>query len=487
MNKKAKNPQMLTQQERVRREKLDRLIALGFNPYPSASFFANATTEEVHQAHAKGKKLDNPTLSGRLMSRRIMGKASFGEIEDHRGRLQLYFHRDTLTKGEDGRIYDELLKKLLDIGDIIGVSGEPFVTKKGTLALRVERLCLLSKAIKPLPSVKEVEQGGEKKQYYTLSDPEQRYRQRYVDLILNKKARDTFIKRAKIIQTLRDLLNKSGYLEVETPILQPIYGGAFARPFKTHHNTLDIPLYLRISNELYLKRLIVGGYPGVYEFAKDFRNEGMSRFHNPEFTLLEFYVPFRDYYWMMEQIESMLGRVVEVIHGEKTFSYGAHRLDFGKKWKRITFMEAILEYAQIDLRGASEGEILAACKKLGVASSEKANKTQMLDAIFSAHCEPKMIQPTFVTNHPIEMSPLAKSHRDNPELSERFEVICCGKEICNAYSELNDPIRQQAYFSTQKNQALLGDEEAMQEDVDYLRALGCRHWHRSPCDDAYRQ
>ncbi|MEM9738092.1 MAG: lysine--tRNA ligase [Bacteroidota bacterium] len=463
----------LSEQEILRQKKVDKLRSLGINPYPSASFFANTTVAKTISIYQEDStKKQEVILAGRIMSRRIMGAASFIEIQDHTGKVQLYIHRDSLCPGENKTFYNEIFKKLLDIGDIVGIQGYTFTTKTGVLAIHTTTLKLLSKAIKPLPSVKEVKSAANKNEtFYSFSDPDQRYRQRYVDLILNQHVRDTFQKRTKLIKSIRKQFDEAGYLEVETPILQPLYGGAHARPFKTHHNTLDMPLYLRIANELYLKRLIVGGFPGVYEFAKNFRNEGMSRFHNPEFTVVELYVAYRDYQWMMSFVENLIKQVALDIHRTTQVQVGEHVIDFGKPWQRFTILGAIKHYTGVDIAHMNKQELRLLAHKLHVAVDKKADRVKIIDALFGHVCEPKMIQPTFITDYPIEISPLAKQHHDNPELVERFEVICNGKEICNAFSELNDPVEQRKRFESQHRLAIQGDQEAMLLDEDFLRSL----------------
>ena len=462
----------LSEQEVVRTQKKAALEALGINPYPAPTFETNTSAQEILDNYAsRPEDYKQVALAGRLMSRRIMGAASFVELQDASGKLQLYVHRDSICPSEDKTLYNTVFKKLLDIGDIVGVQGHAFVTQTGVTSVHVTQLTLLTKALKPLPIVKEVIEDGAKKTYDAFTDPEQRYRQRYVDLIVNPHVRDTFQQRAQMIRTMRQYLDAKGYLEAETPILQPIHGGAAARPFKTHHNALDMPLYLRIANELYLKRLIVGGYEGVYEFAKDFRNEGMSRFHNPEFTMLEMYVAYKDYLWMMDQTEALLEKVALDLHGTTVVQVGEHKINFQRPWKRFTMFEAIQHFTGIDVSHMDEAALRSTAQKLGVDLEASAGQGKIIDEIFGAYCEPKLIQPTFITDYPIAMSPLAKRHRDNPALVERFEVICNGKEICNAFSELNDPIDQRQRFEEQLALGQRGDEEAMALDEDFLRAL----------------
>ncbi|MEO1219203.1 MAG: lysine--tRNA ligase [Bacteroidota bacterium] len=457
----------MSEQEAVRKAKRETLAQMGIDPYPAASFTTNASAQHILSNYAQDPgKYRKVALAGRIMSRRVMGAASFAVLQDATARIQLYIQRDTLCPGDDKTFYNTVCKKLLDIGDIIGVHGSVFTTQMGEITINVTELVLLSKALRPLPSVKQDQQQV----YDAFTDPEQRYRQRYVDLLVNPSARKIFQQRTQIIHTLRQYLHAHGYAEVETPILQPIYGGALARPFKTHHNALDMPLYLRIANELYLKRLIVGGYEAVYEFAKDFRNEGLSRFHNPEFTMLELYVAYKDYLWMAEQVEMMITQVALALHGTTQVQVGAHCVDFKRPWQRFTLSEALQKFAGIDMTIDTESLRQAAAAS-GIDMAPSASKAQILDAIFSTHCEPKLIQPTFIMDYPVEMSPLAKQHRTHPELTERFEVICCGKELCNAFSELNDPIEQRKRLEAQLAQHHRGDLEAMVVDEDFLRAL----------------
>lgn len=462
----------LSEQEIVRTKKKEELEAMGINPYPAATFVANASAQDILDNYpADPARYQQVILAGRLMSRRIMGSASFSELQDASGRIQLYVHRDALCPDQDKTFYNTVFKKLLDIGDIVGVYGHVFTTQMGAISIHVSRLTLLTKALKPLPMVKEVVAQDVKKTYDAFTAPEQRYRQRYVDLVVNPHVRETFVKRAHLIRSIRQYLDVQGYLEVETPILQPIYGGAAARPFKTHHNTLDTPLYLRIANELYLKRLIVGGYEGVYEFAKVFRNEGMSRFHNPEFTMLEAYVAYKDYLWMMDQMEVLLEKIAIDLHGTTEVPVGQHIINFQRPWRRFTMFEAIQHFTGVDVSHMEEGALRETAHKLKITLEVSAGKGKIIDEIFGTQCEHKLIQPTFITDYPIEMSPLAKRHHDNPALVERFEVICNGKEICNAFSELNDPIDQRQRFEAQLELGQRGDEEAMALDEDFLRAL----------------
>lgn len=462
----------LTEQEVVRIQKKEALERLGINPYPAATFVTSASVEDILTNYpSTPEHYQDVALAGRLMSRRMMGSAAFVDLQDASGRIQLYIHRDTLCPGEDKTFYNQVFKKLTDLGDIVGVHGYVFRTKMGAVSVHVRHLTLLTKALRPLPIVKEVAGETGTKAYDTFSDPEQRYRQRYVDLIVNPHVRKIFLKRAQLIHAMRRYLNDKNYVEVETPILQPIHGGAAARPFQTHHNALDTPFYLRIANELYLKRLIVGGYEGVYEFAKDFRNEGMSRFHNPEFTMLEVYVAYKDYRWMMDTLEAWMLQVALELHGTTAIQVGKHIIDFQGPWKRFTLFEAIQHFTGVDMRGMDEASLRMAAQQLNVEVEISAGKGKIIDAIFSTYCEPKLIQPTLITDYPIEMSPLAKQHRDNPDLVERFELICNGKEICNAFSELNDPIEQRRRFAAQLELANRGDQEAMAMDEDFLRAL----------------
>jgi lysyl-tRNA synthetase, class II len=463
---------MLSEQEIVRIQKKKELEALGINPYPAATFVTNTSAQDILANYSTDSAhCQQVALAGRLMSRRIMGSASFAELQDASGRIQLYIHRDTLCPGEDKTCYNTVFKKLMDVGDIVGVHGHVFKTQMGAVSIYVSQLMLLAKALKPLPMVKEVVERGIKKTYDAFTTPEHRYRQRYVDLIVNPHVRQTFIRRAQLIRSIRQYLEAKGYLEVETPILQPIYGGAAARPFKTHHNTLNTTLYLRIANELYLKRLIIGGYEGVYEFAKDFRNEGMSRFHNPEFTMLEVYVAYKDYLWMMDQVEILFEKVALDLHGTTEVQVGEHTINFQRPWKRFTMFEAIQYFTGIDVSHMDEIALRGTAHRLNITLDASAGKGKIIDEIFGAQCESKLIQPTFITDYPIEMSPLAKRHRSNPALVERFEVICNGKEVCNAFSELNDPIDQRQRFEDQHELGRRGDEEAMALDEDFLRAL----------------
>lgn len=463
----------LSEQEIQRRNEREALMKMGIDPYPAALFEINVTAADIHENYERRKTdYKNVSIAGRLMTRRIMGSASFAEIQDATGRVQLYLRRDDLCPGEDKTLYNEIFKKRLDIGDIIGITGYVFTTQTGEISIHVTSLTLLTKSLRPLPIVKEAEdEEGNVKVYDAFTDPEQRYRQRYLDLIVNPQIKDVFRKRTELVNTIRNFLNDRGYLEVETPILQPIHGGAAARPFKTHHNTLDMTLYLRIANELYLKRLIVGGFDGVYEFAKDFRNEGMSRFHNPEFTQVELYVAYKDYYWMMDLMEEMVEKIALNLHGDTKVQVGEHLIDFQRPWKRFTMFEAIQHFTGIDISEMDEAQLRETAKKLHVPVDETMGKAKIIDEIFGETCEGKLIQPTFIMDYPVEMSPLTKKHRSKEGLVERFEAICNGKEIMNAYSELNDPIDQRARFEEQLELAKRGDEEAMALDEDFLRAL----------------
>lgn len=458
----------LSEQEVMRRKALDELRNLGIEPYPQAEYKVNATSEDIREKFEPEQgNFQEVSMAGRMMSRRIMGKASFAELMDEKGRIQVYFNRDEICPGEDKTMYNTVFKRLLDIGDFIGIKGYAFVTQVGEKSVFVKEFTVLSKSLKVLPIVKE----KEGKVYDAFSDPEQRYRQRYVDLIVNSGVKDVFIKRTKIMNTMREMFNERGYLEVETPILQPIPGGAAARPFVTHHNALNIPLYLRIANELYLKRLIVGGFDGVYEFSKDFRNEGMDRTHNPEFTVMEIYVAYKDYHWMMNFTEEMLERVAMALHGTTKVKIGNNEVDFKAPYKRITMIDSIKEYTGIDISGMNEEELRKVCKDLDIELDETFGKGKIIDEIFGEKVEHHMIQPTFITDYPVEMSPLCKKHRDNPELTERFELMVNGKELCNAYTELNDPIDQLERFQDQLKLSEKGDDEAMFIDHDFVRAL----------------
>ena len=473
MHLQTDNPMQLSEQEVLRRQERDELLKLGIDPYPSEEFIVNVSAADIHTNYEKQKTdYKDISIAGRIMSRRIMGSASFAEIQDATGRIQLYFRRDDLCPEEDKTLYNTVFKKLLGIGDIIGVKGYVFTTQTGEISIHVTDFKILTKSLKPLPIVKEaVDESGNKKTYDAFLDPEQRYRQRYVDLIVNPDVRDTFVKRTQLTNTIRDFLNNKGYLEVETPILQPLYGGAAARPFKTHHNTLDMTLYLRIANELYLKRLIVGGFEGVYEFSKDFRNEGMSRFHNPEFTQIELYVAYKDYNWMMDLVEEMVEKVALDLHGTTEVQVGQHTINFQRPWKRFTMFEAIEHFTGIDISEMDEEQLRKTAKELSVPLDNSMGKGKIIDEIFGEKCESHLIQPTFITDYPVEMYPLAKRHRTKEGLVERFEAICNGKEICNSFSELNDPIDQRKRFEEQLELGKRGDDEAMVLDEDFLRAL----------------
>lgn len=458
----------LSEQEVIRRKALDEIRQLGKDPYPAEAFPVNVSTEEIRKNYSPEKQnYQDVSLAGRLMGKRIMGSASFTEIQDEKGRIQIYIKRDDICPGNDNTLYNTVFKKLLDIGDFIGVKGFVFITKMGEITIHAKEIKLLSKSLKPLPVVKEKDGVL----YDAVKDPEFRYRQRYVDLAVNPGVRDVFIKRTKMIDSMRNFFNSFGYLEVETPVLQPIPGGAAARPFVTYHNTLDARLYLRIANELYLKRLLVGGFEGVYEFSKDFRNEGMDRMHNPEFTVLEIYIAYRDYLWMMDFVEEMMEKVTLDLNGTTRIPYGDHNLDFKRPFKRITMTDAIRQYAGIDITGMTEDQLRDACSQLDIETDETMGKGKLIEIIFGEKAEPNLIQPTFVMDYPVSMSPLCKKHRSNPELTERFELIVNTKELCNAYSELNDPVDQRERFQEQLKLSEKGDDEAMYIDQDFLRAL----------------
>ncbi|WP_319591331.1 lysine--tRNA ligase [uncultured Draconibacterium sp.] len=460
--------QELSEQEIIRRNSLQKMRELGIDPYPAAQYHVNTNTKDIKQNFKEEEKnFQDVVIAGRLMSRRIMGKAAFAEIQDHEGRIQVYVNRDEICTGDDKMMYNEVFKKLLDIGDIIGVKGHAFITQMGELTIHVTEFTVLNKSLRPLPIVKE----KDGKTFDAFTDPEQRYRQRYIDLIVNPEVKETFKKRTIIYNTMRQMFNEYGYHEVETPILQPIPGGAAARPFITHHNALNMPLYMRIANELYLKRLIVGGFEGVYEFAKDFRNEGMDRTHNPEFTVMEIYVAYKDYKWMMSFTEEICERVAMALHGTTKVQLGDNIIDYKAPYPRVTMAEAILEHTGYDINGKSEEELRDICKKLDIEIDETMGKGKLIDEIFGEKCEGNYIQPTFITDYPKEMSPLTKMHRDNPELTERFELMVNGKELANAYSELNDPIDQRERFEDQLKLSEKGDDEAMFIDQDFLRAL----------------
>ena len=451
-----------------RKESLKRLLKMGIDPFPSKLVDINSNSKDIKQKYNENSEERIVKIAGRLMRRRVMGKASFAEIQDESGRIQLYLNRDEICKGEEKSLYNEIFKKLIDIGDIIYVIGNVFKTKLGEISVNVRELTILSKSLRPLPLPKTDSDG---KEYDSFSDTESRYRKRYVDLIVNPDVKKTFILRAKLINSMRSFLNKKGYTEVETPILQPIYGGASAKPFVTYHNKLDMQLYLRIANELYLKRLIVGGFEGVYEFAKDFRNEGMSRFHNPEFTQMELYVAYKDYNWMMDLVEKMVEKIALDLHGTTKVTYDNREIDFKSPWKRSPMFDIIKESIGIDISNMGEEGLKNLCKELKINIDPSMGKAKLIDAIFGEKCEKNIVQPTFVTDYPIEMSPLAKKHRFKKGLVERFEAIVNGKELCNAFSELNDPIDQKLRFEKQVELRKKGDEESMLLDLDYIRAL----------------
>ena len=455
----------LSEQEIIRREKLTKLRAMGINPYPAPLYPVDHSSEDIKSYFAEGKKV---VIAGRLMSRRIQGKASFAELQDSKGRIQVYFNRDEICPGEDKTLYNDVYKKLLDIGDIIGIEGTLFTTQVGEKTVQVENFTLLNKTLRPLPLPKTDADGNS---YDQFNDPELRYRQRYVDLIVNPTVKETFIKRTKITNSIRSFFNERDYLEVETPILQPIPGGASARPFITHHNALDIPLYLRIANELYLKRLIVGGFDGVYEFSKDFRNEGMDRTHNPEFTVMELYVAYKDYFWMMETTEALLEKVALESNGSSAVTVGENTIDFKAPYPRVPILEAIKIHTGIDVADMDETTLRETAKNLGLEVDDTMGVGKLIDEIFGEKCEHHYIQPTFITDYPKEMSPLTKEHRSNNKLTERFELMVNGKELANAYSELNDPIDQRERFEDQLKLSEKGDDEAMFIDQDFLRAL----------------
>ena len=455
----------LSEQEVVRRQKLTKLRDLGINPYPADLFPVDSNSKEIKQEYVEGKQV---VIAGRLMVINIQGKASFGQLQDGEGRIQVYFNRDEICTGEDKSLYNTVFKKLLDLGDFIGITGTLFTTKVGEKTVMVKEFTLLSKSLKPLP-IPKVKDGVT---YDAFTDPELRYRQRYADLVVNPHVKEVFVKRTKLFNAMRSFFNEAGYFEVETPILQPIPGGAAARPFATHHNSLDIPLYMRIANELYLKRLIVGGFDGVYEFSKNFRNEGMDRTHNPEFTAMEIYVSYKDYNWMMEFAEQLLEHCAIAVNGTSVATFGEHTIDFKAPYARVTMTDSIKHFTGFDITGKTEDEIRAAAIAMNIAVDETMGKGKLIDEIFGEKCEGNYIQPTYITDYPKEMSPLCKEHRDNPELTERFELMVCGKEIANAYSELNDPIDQRERFEHQLKLAQKGDDEATEFiDHDFLRAL----------------
>jgi lysyl-tRNA synthetase class 2 len=456
----------LSEQEIIRREKLNKLVEMGINAFPAEEYTITDTTESIKQDFAESKQVK---IAGRLMSRRIQGKASFAELQDSTGKIQVYFNRDEICTGEDKTLYNEVYKHLLDIGDIIGIEGELFTTQVGEMTVLVKNFTLLTKALRPLPQAKTDENGVV---HDAFNDAELRYRQRYVDLIVNPNVKETFVKRTKMYTAMRQFFNDAGYIEVETPVLQAIPGGAAARPFITHHNALDIPLYMRIANELYLKRLIVGGFDGVYEFSKNFRNEGMDRTHNPEFTVMEIYVAYKDYYWMMDFTEKMIENCAIAVNGTTKAKFGDQEIDFKAPYARVSMTEAIQKYTGFDITGKSEQELFDFAKSIGIEVNETMGKGKLIDEIFGEKCEGNFIQPTFITDYPIEMSPLTKKHRSKEGLTERFELMVCGKEIANAYSELNDPIDQRERFEEQLKLAEKGDDEAGQFiDEDFLRAL----------------
>ncbi|WNW01598.1 lysine--tRNA ligase [Tenacibaculum sp. HL-MS23] len=456
----------LSEQEVVRREKLGKLRELGINPYPADLFPLDSNSKVIKNGFEEGKKV---VIAGRLMSRRIQGKASFAELQDSEGRIQVYFNRDEICAGEDKTLYNEVYKKLLDIGDFIGIEGELFTTQVGEKTVMVKGFKLLSKSLKPLPLPKVDAEGNT---FDGFTDPEMRYRQRYADLVVNPHVKEVFVKRTKLFTAMRNFFNDSGYFEVETPVLQPIAGGASARPFVTHHNALDVPLYMRIANELYLKRLIVGGFDGVYEFSKNFRNEGMDRTHNPEFTAMEIYVAYKDYNWMMDFTEKLLEHCAIAVNGTTETTFGEHKVDFKAPYARVTMADSIKHFTGFDIIGKSESELFEAARGMGIEVDATMGKGKLIDEMFGEKCEGNYIQPTFITDYPKEMSPLCKEHRDNPELTERFELMVCGKEIANAYSELNDPIDQRERFEAQLKLAERGDDEASEFiDHDFLRAL----------------
>lgn len=458
----------LSEQEQLRRASLAEMRKLGVDPYPAAEYPVSHSSQDINNNfELLSEQKSEVCIAGRIMTRRIMGNASFFELQDEKGRIQVYIRRDDICPDEDKIFYNTVFKRLLDIGDIVGVKGFVFKTQMGEISVHTQELTVLAKSIRPLPIVKE--KDGQI--FDAFTDPEQRYRQRYVDLVVNPQVRDTFIKRCKIINNMREFFNSKGYLEVETPILQPIPGGAAARPFITHHNALDIPLYLRVANELYLKRLIVGGFDGVYEFSKDFRNEGMDRTHNPEFTVMEIYVAYKDYFWMMNFTEEMIERVALALHGQTKITVGEKEIDFKRPFRRVTMTDAIKEHTGYDISGKTEDELRQICKELNIEADETMGKGKLVDEIFGEKCEHHFIQPTFITDYPIEMSPLCKRHRSNPELTERFELMVNGKELCNAYSELNDPIDQLERFQDQMALSEKGDDEAMFIDHDFVRAL----------------
>ncbi|MDR1155507.1 MAG: lysine--tRNA ligase [Bacteroidales bacterium] len=458
----------LNAQEIVRRNSLAEMRRLGIEPYPAVEYPVNVNTREILDNYSlESGNYQDVSIAGRIMSRRIMGSASFVELQDATGRIQLYIKRDDLCPGEDKNMYNTVFKRLLDIGDIIGVKGFVFITQMGETSIHVRELTVLGKSLRVLPVVKE--KDGQV--FDAFTDPEQRYRMRYVDLLVNPQVKDTFMKRTQVINTMRDFFNSKGYVEVDTPVLQPIPGGAAARPFMTHHNALDMPLYLRIANELYLKRLIVGGFDGVYEFSRNFRNEGMDRTHNPEFTVLEIYVAYKDYNWMMNFVEEMIERVALALHETTKVQTGDREIDFKRPFRRLPMLEAIREYAGVDVSNMNETQLRDTCRQMNIPINDTMGKGKLIDAIFGENCEKHLVQPTFIIDYPIEMSPLCKRHRTNSELTERFELFVNGKELCNAYSELNDPVDQLERFQDQLKLSEKGDDEAMFIDMDFVRAL----------------
>ena len=457
----------LSEQEIIRRNSMEELRRIGIEPYPAAEYVVNAYTTDIKESFSDDAEPRQVSVAGRIMSRRIMGKASFMELKDSQGRIQVYISRDDLCPGEDKELYNTVFKKLLDIGDFVGIKGYVFRTQMGEITIHAQELTVLSKSLRPLPVVK-MKDGVV---YDAFSDPELRYRQRYVDLVVNEGVKDIFMKRATVFNTMRDFMNSHGYVEVDTPVLQAIPGGASARPFITHHNALDIPLYLRIANELYLKRLIVGGFEGVYEFSRNFRNEGMDRTHNPEFTCMELYVSYKDYNWLMTFTEEMLEKICIAVNGTTEITIGDNQVSFKAPYKRVTMIEPIKEHTGIDITGMEEEQLRDVCRQLGIETDETMGKGKLIDEIFGEKCEGNYIQPTFITDYPIEMSPLTKRHRNNPNLTERFELMVNGKELANAYSELNDPVDQRERFMYQLSLSEKGDDEAMYIDQDFLRAL----------------
>ncbi len=457
----------LSEQELFRRQSLNELRSLGIDPYPAALYPTDAFSTDIKADFIDEAERPNVCIAGRIMSRRIMGKASFVELQDSKGRIQVYISRDDISTEAQPEMYNTVFKKLLDIGDFIGIKGYVFRTQMGEISVHAQELTVLSKSLKPLPIVKYKDGVA----FDAFEDPEQRYRQRYVDLVVNEGVKDIFLKRTKVYNSMREYFNAEGYIEVETPVLQPIPGGASARPFITHHNALDIPLYMRIANELYLKRLIVGGFEGVYEFSKNFRNEGMDRTHNPEFTAMEIYVAYKDYNWMMEFTENMIEKICLDVNGTTEIQLGDKTISFKTPFKRVTMIDAIKEHTGIDINGMNDVQLREVCKQLHIEADETMGKGKLIDEIFGEKCEGNYIQPTFITDYPMEMSPLCKRHRENPELTERFELMVNGKELANAYSELNDPIDQLERFQEQLKLGEKGDDEAMFIDMDFVRSL----------------